>query len=118
MRRLVISLTAAVTVCLVAASASAQGWYGYGGFVEYHGYHEYGGGHAAYRSVPVYRYYWSPHHSRYPRYVSPYRYRYRPYRAETHAEAVRRIRAIYSRDRYYTHPRSLYNEPSWYHHRW
>jgi hypothetical protein len=111
-----IILAGAAILALTAGTALAQHG-SYGGYVEYRGYHEYSGV-DGYRSPLIDRYRGAPHYDRYPSFVGRGSW-YGPGAGETHAQAVRRIMARYSRDRYYTHPRSPYNEPvRFYHYPW
>jgi hypothetical protein len=112
MKRLYIILAAAAVLSLTVGTASAQ-YRSQRGFVEYHGYHEYSGV-DAYRSQPIYRYQATPFYG-YPSFTGR-RPWYGSCAGDTHSQAVRRIMARYSRDRYYTHPRSPYNEPVRFHH--
>ncbi len=112
MKHLVLTLAAVVAVGLAANSALAgNGYRSYSGYVEYRGYHEYSGSQG--------RYYDNGYRgSRYPstsRYSRGYRSGgYIPSFGMSHGEAVRRIMAKHSRNRYHTHPRSMYNGPPSY----
>lgn len=96
MRRIVLSLVALATIGLATGTASAGHGYPYGGYYApgYGGY--YGPGYGGYQ-VAVY--------------VGARPPAPRCYGNDPHSLAVWRIVAEHSRDRYYTHPRSLYNGP-------
>ena len=112
MKRLYIILASVAVLGLMAGTASAQ-YRTQRGFVQYHGFHEYSGA-DGYGIQPIQRYQAVPQYG-YPSYIGR-RPWYGSCVGETHSQAVRRIRARYSRDRYYTHPRSPYNEPVRFHH--
>jgi hypothetical protein len=104
MRSVLITLAAVAIFGLTNRSAVAghpHGWQG--GYAGYQGYSQHGAGCCC--GCQQRSSYYSPS-LRY----SPYG----PYLGMTHEESVRRIMAEHSRDRYYTHPRSMYNEPPRY----
>jgi hypothetical protein len=107
MQRTLVLLVAAAIAALAAGQATAasgfrevpQGYYGYGpaGAYDLYGRMYFG------PAVPSYGY--------------GYGYGARAYgyqNSDPHGEAVRRIQAEHSRSRYYTHPRSLMNQPPQY----
>ena len=103
MRCVVLTLAALAIVGLASSSANAGHARGrQSGYVGHQGYPQYSAGcqNQSNRYTPSRRY--SPS-LRY----SPYA----PYIGMTHEESVRRIMAKHSRNRYQTHPRSMYNEP-------